>query len=66
MLKYCVLLHLKKSDAQVAEPVDALVSNTSSFGSVGSTPTLGTSRAGSTGSFFFDADLPCQIMPLAI
>ena len=29
--------------AQVAELVDALVSNTSSFGSTGSTPVLGTS-----------------------
>ncbi len=30
--------------AQVAELVDALVSNTSSFGSAGSTPALGTLR----------------------
>lgn len=43
--KICVLLHslfYKSKNAQMAELVDALVSNTNIFGCAGSTPALGT------------------------
>lgn len=53
IIKNTFHLHL----AQVAELVDALVSNTSSFGSAGSTPALGTTLTLIFGSGFFYAFL---------